>query len=173
MELNLLPKERASGKDAGRLAALFKKTSIATGGIFLFVTAILGIFYLLSLNSLSNTRAKHEELTLQAQSLQPTEASLVFLKDRLQKSQMVLSSRTNEDVFVRQSQLLANAPEAIAFKESELATANSTIELTTPNSENLTAFLSGVSATSTFNSLILKELSFGLATGYSLLFEVF
>lgn len=173
MDLNLLPKEKAASKDVVKTVDLLKKVSFASAGVFLLVSAVLGVFYFLSLNSLISTRANHEELAARARSMQATEASLIFLKDRLQKTQIVLAARQNEETFAKQAELLSQASSEVTFKESELGSSNSTLELTTPDSKSLADYMSNIVANSSFRSLVLKELSFGLSAGYSLLFEVF
>lgn len=170
--INLLPREKETGKDVSRAQALLKKVSMSMGVIFFLVIGVLGGFYFYSLNNLNTLRAKYDDVSSQVASLQSTEASLVFLKDRLQKAQSILASRTNEGYLTKQMALLENAPEGIAFKESTVDSSASKLEVETKSSTALQVLLSALLASSDFSSLVIDELSFDISSGYSILFSV-
>ncbi|OGM33073.1 hypothetical protein A2803_03065 [Candidatus Woesebacteria bacterium RIFCSPHIGHO2_01_FULL_44_21] len=172
-DINLLPKESGTSKKVDAAQVLLKKISLALGVIFLLVVGVLGGFYFISYNNLNGLKAKHEDISAQVQGLQSTEASLVFLKDRLQKAQTVLASRTNESYLAKQRAILQNAPEAIVFKESTIDVSASNLEVETASSSQLVSLMSTIMASSDFSSLVIGELSFNVALGYSILFQVF
>lgn len=170
--INLLPRERVTGKDVSRAQALLKKISISLAIVFFLVIGVLGGFYFFSLNNLNTLRAKYDNLSSQVASLQSTEASLVFLKDRLQKAQTILASRTNEGYLAKQMALLENAPEDVAFKESTVDSSMSSLKVETKSSTALQTLLSNLLASNDFSLLVIKELTFDISSGYSILFNV-
>lgn len=172
-DINLLPKEKEAGKGVSQAQALLKKISITLGVVFLLVIGVLGGFYFFSLNNLNSLKAKYDDVSSKVQSLQSTEASLVFLKDRLQKTQIVLSSRTNEGYLTKQMALLENAPENVVFKESTIDSSASNLEVETASSGTVLTLLTTLLANSDFSSLVIGELSFNISSGYTILFHVF
>jgi hypothetical protein len=171
--INLLPKDTTAGKDVARATGTMRKIVLSLGGIFLLVVLSGGAFYFFLFNNLNNLKARHEEVVREVESMQATEASLVLLKDRLQKSQSVLSARTNEGYFTKQRAFVASAPEGVRVRENQIDTSVSNIEIETPDARNIVSLLSSLLINSTFNSLLINKLSFSLATGYSVIFEVF
>jgi len=173
VSINLLPKEMTASKDVSNFSALLKKITLTLGGIFLLVLASGGGFYFLSVNRLNDLKAEYEEAAAQVTNLQSTEASLVFLKDRLQKAQTILASRTSEETFSKQREVLAFAPEEMTFSENRVDQSGSSVEIATKNSLNLVSLMSALVRSSSFSSLVINELSYNSVIGYSLILEVF
>jgi hypothetical protein len=173
-ELNLLPKERTGSKDVVGFLSLTKKVSIALLIILVLVVGVGGAIYFLSVRDQSRLQLEYENLENQAQSLEATEAGLVLLKDRLQKSQTVISSRAAEESFSKQKAIVEFAPDEVTFKESIIDSANSTLEIETQNSNSLVSLMSEIFANSNnFSEIAISELTFSAAVGYAILLTVF
>lgn len=171
--INLLPKELSGDKNAVKYAHLLNKIALSLGGIFLLTLIVGGVFYFLSVNSLNNSKTKFEQTSARVANLQPTEASLVLIKDRLQKAEQILNSRTNEKNFALHRKLLELAPPEVTFSENQVEAAVSRLEVETRSSVNLVNLMAALTSGSNFNSIFIDELSFAPNLGYSIIFEIF
>lgn len=167
--INLLPKDRASNKELGRLYLFFKKLSFLFFVLFLIVTGVGGAIYFLFNNDLNNTKTKYEEASSKYKSLQSTEASLIFLKDRLQKSQEIFAGRKLEESFDKQQRIFFYAPEDVGFVKSKSDYSSSELELEFSESRSVKFLLENLAQNSDFNRLVIKELTFLQNKGYNLL----
>jgi len=168
-EINLLPKEISRGKDVEKTLKLLQKIAVSVTVVFILILVAGGAFYFLMANRLSNAENEQKTLISNIQSLQSTEASLILLRDRIQKIQGTLSARTNELAFSKQETILGLAPEGVTFKESDIQDSGSTVEVISPSSLSFQNLITRLVAQGNFVSLTLKELSFSPFTGYSIL----
>lgn len=171
-QINLLPKEKSVGKEAQKAVGILNKIAIGLTGALLLIVVVGGGIYFLMAQRLEALRDEEQTLTNNIQSLQSTEASLILLKDRLQKSQEIISQRTTELALSKQQSILAYDPETVLLDKSEVDRSRSELEIEVASSRNLSGLISHLLTQTTFASLIMTELSFNPALGYKVQFSV-
>lgn len=170
-EINLLPKEKEVDKSALKAVSVLNKIALGLTVVFLIITAVGGGIYFFMTQRLNTLREEQQSYTSNIQSLQSTEASLILLKDRIQKAQNILSSRTNEEIFRRQQAVLAGESPDIIFDSSRLENLESDIAITSTQSSALSAFINNLLSRGNITSLIMEEFAFIPGQGYEVSFK--
>lgn len=170
-EINLLPKEKEVDKGARKAVSVLNKIALGLTVIFLIITAVGGGIYFFMTQRLNTLKEDQQAYTGNIQSLQSTEASLILLKDRIQKAHSILSNRTNEELFRKQQSLLSSDSPDIIFDNSRLENFESSIEITSTQSSALSVFVNNILSRGNVTTLILEELSFLPGQGYQVSFN--
>lgn len=145
-----------------------KNLAFASFVLFLIVTGIGGTLYFFFNNNLNNTISKYENASRRYTNLQSAEASLIFIKDRLQKSKEILEKRTLEEAFEKKQKIIAFSEGSANFIKYKSDPSSSELELDFFDSENLEDLLNSLILSNNFNSLLIKQLSFLQNQGYKI-----
>lgn len=173
MDFNLLPREITPSKSQKKVTSAANKIAMFFLGVFILAVLLGGGLYLLFNSRLEAVKKEAGELTVNIQSLQSTEQSLILLKDRVQKISAILNSRTNENYYTKHNEVLAVAPETVTFEESEIEAGRSILGVKILDSLSLVGLFSGLRASSSFSSLVVSELTYSPITGFLVSLDVF
>lgn len=173
IQINLLPKEKEASKSTKKISGVVNKIALGLTVAFLIVAISGGATYYLLANRLKTLKEEQQTYRSNIQNLQSTEASLVLLKDRLQKTQDVLAQRTVENAYEKQQAIITYRPSVLEVEKSEVDVSSSKLKITMPESRDLLALLSYLYSNSDYQSLVIKELTFQGQTGYSLEMDIF
>ena len=171
-KVNLLPTDLAPSEGVSKAGGVLRKVALFAVSVFLIVAFVGGGTYYVLSNQLNDLESRQEELKGSITSLQSTEAQLVYTKDRISKIQSLLSLRTSEEIYAKQLNVVNSMPFDMTFRESDLASNRSTVELGSPNSRSMVDLMSVLLSRSDFVRLVVDEISFNSLRGYSLIFEI-
>lgn len=173
IEINLLPKDKEVSKKSQRISGIANKIALVFTVISLAVVSIGGAtFYFLN-QRLDALKAEKETYENSILSLQSTEAGLILLKDRLQKTENILAARSVESAFEKQQAIISYSPSSVEIEKSDVDVSGSTLKIVVPESQDLLALLSRLQANPDYQSLVIKEFTFDGQNGYSLEMNIF
>ena len=168
VKLNLLPPERAVGKNLNS----FLKTVRALGVIGVaafFVSAIgTGVFFIFSTISLNGTNADIARLTSQVSAQQQSEQQIVLIKDRVAKIasiQALPSSLPNQTAI---EPFLSNLSTNSSLRELDINPTSVDLSLNIKANSDLSAFLESLQSSNVFKTVNLTSFNLVPSNGYSI-----
>lgn len=165
-QINLVPKTKEVSKSAQKVSGVLTKAVYAVMFLFLAVSLGGGALYFFTSRNLSDLKSSESELETNISSLQATEESLIRLKDRLEKINTLLVSRSVEGMYEKQQALVSISPVSTKIQQVKIDTANVELELLVSNSSDLDSLINSVKSSNSFNSANIKDLAFQPLRGY-------
>jgi hypothetical protein len=106
------------------------------------------------------------QLKQSIRSLEQTESGMVLTRERLKMVDKILATRTIEDRFDKQNELLALSREGIRFREIGLDQSDSSLILESTSSRALSDLFDNFFVNDSFDGLVLNTLVFNPFVGY-------
>jgi Tfp pilus assembly protein PilN len=167
-EINLLPTELKTGKGTIRASRLMTRLALGTAAVFL-VSCVIGVGVLVYLGqSASRVHESSENLKNEIRSRESTEQSLVLIKDRLQKLQSVLGSRSAYNTLKKYNDIVASLPPSASLTQVEQSTNGSRITINFTSIADLSAFMDTLGDTDKYNLVRIESLTYATTIGYEL-----
>ena len=164
--VNLLPSDLAAGGSAGKALVWAKSLAVSlSAGLLVLMSLGFGTLYYYN-NRLSGLAEAETQLKQSIRSLEQTESGMVLTRERLKMVDKILATRTIEDRFDKQNELLALSREGIRFREIGLDQSDSSLVLESTSSRALSDLFDNFFVNDSFDELVLNSLVFNPFVGY-------
>ena len=170
--INLLPPDLVGG-GIKRAMLVVKSLAISLSAGLLVLVSLGFVAIFLFSNRLSDLNDRQAELRDSIRNLEQTESGMVLTRQRLEMVDRVLSTREIEDRFDKQNTVLALSREGIAFRESNIEQADSSLVIESSSSRALSDLFDNFFVNERFDRLYLNSLIFDPFTGYRVDLGVF
>lgn len=166
MKINLLPTEQRVGKELQRILRITRILGvISLAGFFVFCLGLAGFFVFKSIQ-LNNFKSINASLTSKIAGLETSETKMVLLKDRLGKIKALQNVPTSVRNLDGINSLLDLTGASSTVNELNVTPSKVSASVNFRNNTDLDAFISGVSASKSFQTVNLSSFSFNPITGY-------
>lgn len=166
IKLNLLPPDyTVSGSTAKTLKALRSLGVISIAAFVVFALIIVGFFIVSSIES-NNLNASINSLTSQIKSQEQTEQKVVLLKDRLKKIKAIQANSGSIDNLDKAGEVVDKLGPDATLTEFSVDPDKVDLSVAFRTNSDLTNFLSELTATKAFKSVVLTSFGFNPTSGY-------
>ncbi len=172
-DINLLPKDLKANKDIVKLSTLLARLAVVVGLVLLLGSAIGGGYLLFLQNQVQQSETVRNNIKAQIQGLETTEQKFILVKDRVLKSQNILSQRGKFKEFKNYLEFVKLLPENVSFAEEELDASISRITLNVPSSADLSFVLDLIESDQKYVQAKIENLNFDILKGYKLTLNLF
>ena len=164
-DINLLPENLATNKSAINLSNRLRAFSLVVFSLlFIAILSSVIIFFLYSRKLTSETN-RRSELVVSLKALEETEQKIVLIKDRINKSQKLLSDDvvwTNVDNLIK----YATSNENFTVTDINVAADDITFTIALSDSKSLTDIIGVLNNSGLFDEVTLNSVVFNKSTGY-------
>jgi hypothetical protein len=168
-DINLLPQELKTGKDVQKTAQVLTRVVVVLVVVLIIIGGAGGGALLIMNNNLKESKTRQDELKQNIQNLESTEQKIVLVRDRIQKTQNLLTAREEYQTLTKYDQLIKSlAPTEASFVGAELSTDVKKLKLSFKNSRSLSTVLKFLSETSEYEAVTIESLTFNPFSGYDL-----
>lgn len=171
--INLLPTDFRANKDVAHAAVLLTRLGVMAGVVLLVGGAIGGGFFLFMQNKVSESETTRTNLRSEIKGLETTEQKFILVKDRVTKSQNILSQRGKFDEFNNYLELVKELPTGVTFVEEELDATTSKITLNIADSSTLSSIVQLVESGNKYVRASIESIDFDPTKGYELVLNLF
>jgi len=172
-KINLLPNEFKTDKRVIKFGKVLKYFVVVSVVIFILLVSV-GTFWTVRLSNESKELVDQEqELKTSITNLETTEQQLVFVRDRVDKIQTILSDRINEKLLAKQVGLESVLPENTKFDKSHIEVDTSDFDVVSTSSVEIRDLVNAMLGSDEYASLAINSLSFLPTLGYEISFEIF
>jgi len=171
--INLLPKEVLIKSDTQQLASKLTKVAIAITAIFVLFVAGLVAFMIFVNNQLATTQDKIAQTKNQIRALESTEQSMLLVKDRVQKIQLIQNLNSSATQITDLDALLTALPASVLFQSGKLDVDRSRVTLKLTSSQDLAFVFNLVRELDRYQTVVMKKFDFNPAAGYQIEFETY
>lgn len=170
--LNLIPQDQVI---TGKLAKFLKAVkAMGIISLVIFVFSVLGITGLIVLNSskINNLNSQVEALKDQVLDLQVSEQQIAFLKDRVQKIQIVREIPDSLENLSSVESLIGEISETTKVTELDVDSKKAGFSLNFKSNADMLSFFEKLKESTIFKSVILSSFGLSPTTGYLASFSV-
>lgn len=165
--INLLPKDLTPKEGVVKVSDLIKKiVTIGFTGLLISLLAFIGLYYYIN-EKIKEAQVRQEAIMIEISALEQTEVRLVLVKDRIQKSESILSIDTAEDEAVSLSSLLEILPVGSEIGSTVLSQSETTLVIDLPSSKTLSELLARLMSSGIYSTITITSLGYNQLTGYS------
>lgn len=169
--INLLPADLTPKKSILKLSSAAKKISIVGYSLVLISAVVfVGIFFMLS-RQIQTSLSNQARLKSTISSLEQTEQRLILVKDRLEKVDKVLGSKSANQEIEFFDDLLSMFPEGVSLDEANLSAEGTKITLKMQKSSSLVEFLATLLSSGTYSHIELESFAYNSQTGYKVVLK--
>jgi Tfp pilus assembly protein PilN len=169
---NLLPPELVTGKEVARAVNIMKTIAIFAVLLFAVLAAVGVTSVLYYQNQFTALSEQHDSLKTTVQSMEATEQGLVLVKDRTQKIQQILDSRTNEIVLGKHKEIVDTLPEGVTFRETDIDRDKASLDISSTGAGPVSELMTRLTQSEKYKKLVLDAISFNALFGYVLSLEI-
>jgi type II secretory pathway component PulL len=170
--INLLPPEFSPQKVYIDIAKRIKKFAIIIFLFLLIVVASSAASLFILARQISSLSGKQDELTEQINSLKKSEAQVIILKDRADKSKTIFDSNLTRDSLDAFNSIEAQTSAGIEYVGLTLEDKHITVSVKAANSSELEQFVTFLLNSKIFQKIYLTEMSFNKNGGYDASFTM-
>jgi hypothetical protein len=170
--INLLPTDIAPKGPTLRIVNYLKQIIFVGFVIFLLVALGLAGFFLLTSFELNGSINRQENLKTQIKSLEQTEQKIILLEDRIKKIKKVLALPDSQDNIATSQEVLGIAT-GLSIGELEISPDKTKLTITADSSSSMSQFLTTITESKLYQSIVLSSFSFNPSSGYTAAFELF
>lgn len=168
-DINLLPQELKTGKDVEKTAQVLTRVVVVLVVILVIIGAAGGGALLIMNNNLKESKTHQDELKQSIQGLESTEQKIVLVRDRIQKSQSLLTARGEYTTLTKYDQLIKSlASSEASFVGAEVSVDVKKLKLSFKNSRSLSSVLKFLGETTEYEAVTIESLTFNPFSGYDL-----
>lgn len=171
--INLLPTDFRVNKDIAHTAVLITRLAVVAGIILLIVGAAGGGIFLFIQTKVKETETTSNNLKSQIQGLETTEQKFILVKDRVTKSQSILSQRGKFVEFANYLEFVKTLPSGTTFVDEELDSSVSKIILNVSNSADLATIIDLIGSSTNYVRASIESIDFDPSKGYELTLNLF
>jgi Tfp pilus assembly protein PilN len=171
-EINLIPPNAKKGSQQTVLSRKITRTLVLLFVAFVIIASVGGGFLYTKTQELKTKQADLERLKNEALSLQQNEGSLVLLRDRLEKLQIVLEERLAYDKLAIFKDKVTALPAGSQLSELKIETGLYEIAISTPDSNSLQDIVESVKVTQGLENITIREITYNETSGYTVVFSV-
>ena len=169
--INLLPKELTAKGSVIKISKTLKRASVVGFSVLIVaIVLITALFFLLSYqNRQSNIR--QDELKQSISALEQTEQRLILVKDRLDKTELVMGADSATRSVEQLDELNSILPEGVLLSSVTLEKNTSKITVIGNSSKVIAEFFSKMLASDIYSQIELESFSYNPLIGYSVEFR--
>jgi hypothetical protein len=171
--INLLPTDLAPKGPTLRIVNYLKQIALVGFVIFLLVTLGLAGYFVITSFELNGSVNRQENLKTQIKSLEQAEQKIILLKDRVIKIKKVLAMPDSQGNIVISQEVLVMATGLVNIGELEISPEETKLTVTSNNSSSLSQFLTTLTGSKVYKTIVLSSFSFNPTAGYSAVFDLF
>ena len=166
--INLLPKDLTPKEGVVKVADLIKKiVTIGFTALLISLIALAASYFYIN-GKIKEAQVRQDNIKIEISALEQTEVRLVLVKDRLQKSESILSVDTAKNEIVSLSSLLEILPSGTEVSHTILSQNETTLVVALDSSKTLSEFLARLVSSGIYSTIGITSLGYNQQTGYSL-----
>jgi Tfp pilus assembly protein PilN len=167
-EINLLPEDIHPKAKVYKLAGVVRRLSIVLAIVLVFSTSGAVVFYFINQEQIQKSQEKQDSLTTSINSMQGVEQKIVLLKDRADKIDAVRKADDTSKQVALLEEIGRSVPEGSALSSLTIAKGEVNESISIPDSPSFLKFISSLTQTSSFGSVVLDSLNYSDKEGYTL-----
>lgn len=166
--INLLPKDLTPKEGVVKVSDLIKKfVTIGFTALLISLLAFIGFYYYIN-EKIKEAQVRQEAIMIEISALEQTEVRLVLVKDRLQKSESILSIDTAKNEVLSLSSLLEILPSGSEISQTVLSQNETTVVIELDSSKTLSELLARLVSSGIYSTITITSLGYNQLTGYSI-----
>ena len=171
MAINLLPTNQEQDKSTRKVLELLTRVTLAIGVVVILEGLVgVGLMFFFN-NQLQKAHDLHDKTVSQISALESTEQSLVVVRDRLQKVQTVLSSRSSYSIFDKYDTIVSSLGPDESLGKMTITADGNKLAINLTNSDGLKSLIEEMSDSNKFGVSTINDLTFGLTQGFQVEFN--
>lgn len=173
MAINLLPTELTPKSSISNISVQLRKVSIY--GLVVFIVVLLtggGYLFFLS-GQLRESTVNQEQLKANISSFETTEQSVVLLKDRIKKANLVLAQDNTYSSLPDFRDLYFSLPLGTTMTDAKLAPSKTEVTLLISSSTSLVEVVRNLATLTSYKKIEIASFSFTPTAGYLVSFVLF
>lgn len=166
MAINLLSGDLVAKQPIAKFASTLK--TIAYIGYFVLIVALLasGAYFFLLRSEINASKAKQDTLKSSIQTLKSTEQSLILVKDRIKKADIIFGQQKSGQAISSFEQMIAVLPADSTMTEGEITPDKTSASFLVRSSSSLVQLMSGIISKGLYKNIQLKSFGYTPSNGY-------
>ncbi len=170
-ELNFLPQDQIQDKKVQAVSGKLKVLAAVLGVLCVTIGIAGTAFTIYKGTAISELEKQESELKTQVLAQESSEQTLVFLRDRLSKIQVIEAKNSNNGDYLAEKSTLATFSPIVNLKQLNLTATDSNFSLIVPDSITLVDVLQKMK-TKQFESGFIDTISYNAGLGYEVKFKI-
>ena len=172
-QINLIPKDLVPKQSIIKTSGVFRQIVIV--GFIIFIVASIGIsgLYFFYSREFKISQGRISELKSNIKSLEKTEARLILVKDRLDKTKLILGAESSTDEIELASTLLSSLPEGANLSAAGFQPGGSTLTLFSPSTKVLSETINTLIASGLYSKIDMTKFNFSPESGFNAEYKLY
>lgn len=167
MKINLLPPELSVDKNLSVILKAVRSLGVIALVAFFIFIAVLSAIYIVNSSTLNKLASDLSQTKTQITAAETSEQQMVLLKDRIGKIGIVKGFPSSLKNLALIDPYLANFSPDSSLNELDVDSKKTQLLLTFKSNNDLSAFMSSLSKSDVFKTVILSSFSLSPVSGYS------
>lgn len=172
MAINLLSGDLVAKEPVQKLASTLKTVAYIGYAVLIVALLSIGAYFFLLRSQINASETNQNNLKTSIQSFQDSEQSLVLVKDRLKKADVVFGEQTSTKAISNFEQMVTGVPADARMTEGEITADKTSATFLVTSSSSLVQLVANLISKGLYKNIQLKSFGYTPTSGYLIGFQM-